>query len=531
MLRNLYGVDIMKEAMEITKFRLFLKLASTVDADYSKPNLGIEPLPDIDFNIRPGNALVGFSSQGEMEAQLGGDVDTHKELEPIIEECELLGQVYKRFKNIQLTTGENFKTFKASKDNVYNRLRKLNAQMNLALSKQYGVDPEKLVETGKGKAKKTMGQLESWFDTYQPFHWFGEFYGVVAKGGFDVVIGNPPYVEYKEVNYKISDYSTLSCGNLYAFICERSFRIMQQLGYCGMIIPMSGHSTDRMESLVMRFYRRFRGGYIMNISADAHPSVLFEGVKFRLAVFILSNQFDGLYVTRYYRWYAEERENLFALVKYNTAEGFKYKSVIPKIAGAEHLSILRKMNAKRDSLGSESGSHCVYYHNTPVHWIRAHKFIPYFSSERDGEKMSSQLRAICYPYEDRARAAGAILCSSLFFIWWITVSDCYHLNKPEIFNFKVDFSNTENIKKLSLLAEELEGDIKKNSVRRIYNYETSGKVEYDEFYMKKSKHIIDKIDTLLADMYGFTEEELDFIINYDIKYRLGSERKEDADED
>jgi hypothetical protein len=38
---------------------------------------------------------------------------------------------------------------------------------------------------------------------------------------------------------------------------------------------------------------------------------------------------------------------------------------------------------------------------------------------------------------------------------------------------------------------------------------------------KFSKNIIDKIDTILAKHYGFTDEELDFIINYDIKYRMG----------
>lgn len=41
--------------------------------------------------------------------------------------------------------------------------------------------------------------------------------------------------------------------------------------------------------------------------------------------------------------------------------------------------------------------------------------------------------------------------------------------------------------------------------------------------MKLSKPIIDEIDKLLAKHYGFTEEELDFIINYDIKYRMGDE--------
>ena len=44
---------------------------------------------------------------------------------------------------------------------------------------------------------------------------------------------------------------------------------------------------------------------------------------------------------------------------------------------------------------------------------------------------------------------------------------------------------------------------------------------FQQFYPKHSKFIIDQIDTVLAQHYGFTEEELDFIINYDIKYRMG----------
>ena len=57
----------MKEAVEIAKLRLFLKLVATVDADYRKPNLGLEPLPDIDFNIRAGNSLIGFATETELK--------------------------------------------------------------------------------------------------------------------------------------------------------------------------------------------------------------------------------------------------------------------------------------------------------------------------------------------------------------------------------------------------------------------------------------------------------------------------------
>ena len=45
--------------------------------------------------------------------------------------------------------------------------------------------------------------------------------------------------------------------------------------------------------------------------------------------------------------------------------------------------------------------------------------------------------------------------------------------------------------------------------------------------MRLSKSIIDEIDQVLAKHYGFTDEELDFIINYDIKYRMGKELEGD----
>ena len=45
--------------------------------------------------------------------------------------------------------------------------------------------------------------------------------------------------------------------------------------------------------------------------------------------------------------------------------------------------------------------------------------------------------------------------------------------------------------------------------------------QFDSFYPALSKPIIDEIDRVLAKHYGLTDEELDFIINYDIKYRMG----------
>ena len=66
-LNNLYGVDIMEEAVEICKLRLFLKLVAQLES-YEQ----IEPLPDIDFNIRAGNTLVGFTSLDAVRASHDG---------------------------------------------------------------------------------------------------------------------------------------------------------------------------------------------------------------------------------------------------------------------------------------------------------------------------------------------------------------------------------------------------------------------------------------------------------------------------
>ncbi|MFN6221481.1 MAG: hypothetical protein ACK4Y3_04220, partial [Dolichospermum sp.] len=80
---------------------------------------------------------------------------------------------------------------------------------------------------------------------------------------------------------------------------------------------------------------------------------------------------------------------------------------------------------------------------------------------------------------------------------------------------------------LITLTDKLMKDFQKNSFRKEASYKTTGKVIYDEYYPKLSKPIIDEIDKILAEHYGFTEAELDFIINYDIKYRMGKELEED----
>ena len=521
-LRNLYGVDIMVEATEIAKLRLFLKMVAVVEVDKRDPNLGLDPLPDIDFNIRCGNTLVGYATQKELERDLvQGDMFSIEMFKAKVnDEMDKVARTYDIFKDIQLEQTEDMAAFKRAKHELRERLAQLNDLLN---HKMFG-------------AVGTAADYEAWYQSHQPFHWLAEFYEIInGHGGFDVIIGNPPYVEYnKKVNgvaisdlYKLNGYKTLSCGNLYAYVLERSKVIMQEEGYISMIVPLSGHSTERMSPLVTNFYEKFGLHLHLNLSADANPQKLFEGVKFRLVIFIATNSGSGRYSTKYTRWLADERKYLFnALVRYNSIEDYTYQNIIPKIASPLFVSIARKIMAGKIQYFVGVGNHKCLYHNAPVNWIRSHTFIPYFCSDRDGEGITTQLKSIAFDSEKQVKTGSCILNSSIFFIWWITNSDCYHLNKPEIANFKYQYD--ERIEdEICSVADRLAQDMKQKSIRRIYNYKTTGRVEYDEFYMKLSKPIIDEIDKLLARHYGFTEEELDFIINYDIKYRMGDELNEE----
>jgi hypothetical protein len=83
------------------------------------------------------------------------------------------------------------------------------------------------------------------------------------------------------------------------------------------------------------------------------------------------------------------------------------------------------------------------------------------------------------------------------------------------------------------LGKKVQKDLQENSVVQVRNYASRGRsftMEKQYFYIKKSKSIIDEIDALLAKYYGFTNEELDFIINYDIKNRLGRDLESEDEE-
>jgi hypothetical protein len=351
-----------------------------------------------------------------------------------------------------------------------------------------------------------------------------------------VIIGNPPYVEYKEVRdlYKVEGYETEKCADLYAFVIERSFKLMVNNGYFGMIVPVSLVGTDGFKPLRDFLKRESTENWLSTYAM--RPSKLFNGAEKHLCISLALKAKTGsnsTFCTKYHRWLNEERDVLFKRLHYvQTPSETFYLDAIPKVGTRLEITILKKLLADVKTIGtqeSERGKNSLYHTRKLRYFLQFLDRAPRILEHRGKERITSELKELRFDAAiDRDVALGAY-CSTLFFYYYLLFSDCRNVNKREVTAFTLDIGklNDPTRNALSYLTRKLMQDLQDNSEMRTMHYAKYGTLEVQVFSPRLSKPIIDEIDLVLAKHYGFTEEETDFIINYDIKYRMGSDGEDE----
>ena len=507
-LNNLYGVDLMKEATEIAKLRLFLKLAAEAEYDKSKANLGLEPLPDIDFNIRSGNSLVGFASMEQFEKAVVAESSLGMDLsgglvDEVREQAKLVQKANEAFRRAQ-DSGDD--SYREAKDELSKRLAGLNETMNRCLADRY---------------EKNNGGYKNWLKSHQPFHWVSEFYGILEEGkGFDVVVGNPPYLETAQVDYDFLGLETVNTKAVHAMFIENSEKLLGENGALSMIVPLSLVSTQRMK-MVQKILERDNSVWYSNYAW--RPGKLFDTVNRALTIFVTISSGDGCFSTNYQKWNSLTRSFLFDNISFfitEKQEAFHFS--IPKMGSPIEKSLISKVLSSDKTFGDFLSKHGpkIFYRTTGgLYWKIFTDFSPEFlvngelgSSSRETTMSISEKRYV-YP-------AIATLSSSLFWWWYSLTSNLRDLNPSDIHHFPVTLSVFEDSDLLELGKKYVQ-DLKGNSFMQTRFQKQTGETKTQSFKVQKSKPIVDKIDHILAKHYGFTEDELDYIINYDIKYRMG----------
>ena len=520
MVSNLYGVDIMEEAVEICKLRLFLKLVAQLES-YEQ----IEPLPDIDFNVRAGNTLVGFTTLKEIQDAFVATPDGQRrmlyaedktKLKRIEEDAEIADRAFRRFREMQTEHNMDAGAFAGAKLELRKRLDDLGAELDCYLASEYGV------KTGDKKA------YAKWCHSHQPFHWFVEFYGIMSKGGFDVIIGNPPYVEYGKVkkSYEILRFCTQRTVNLYAYTAERSEGLLFGKGRIGLIIPVSFVSSDLFEPLRQLFWRTKRPLWLSHFSN--RPGQLFSGAQNRLTIVVSGETGSKIvFSTRYYRWDEKlgERTFLFNTLRYIALGDLtrRFRGLFCKSGSEESVSILEKVDGEstiRRHL-SKSGTASVHWVRVPGYFCQFFLKPPMARPENGGRvRVRGEVKTIYAANERLRRVIHALLNSSTYYLFFNAYSDGRHINPTDVYDYPFEFNSfgADVVAELERLSERLQNAMTENTS----HWRKSGLL-IDSVNSKPCKPIIDEIDLTLAHHYGFTDEELDFIINYDIKYRMGRE--------
>ena len=228
---SIYGVDIQPVATQIAKLRFFISLAIEQQVDPSADNFGIQPLPNLETRFVAADTLLGLDNKA-VQVPLGGENRVAELNDRLRENRE--------------------KHFHAGVRQEKLRLRREDARLRGEL----GTELERA-----GMSKSDAGKIARWdpYDQNDHADWFDAGYMFDVAGGFDVAIGNPPYVQLQKDGgrlgklYRNAGYSTFaSTGDVYQLFYEKGLRALSPSGILAFISSNSwlkaeyGKATRRL---------------------------------------------------------------------------------------------------------------------------------------------------------------------------------------------------------------------------------------------------------------------------------------------
>ena len=498
---NIYGVDIERGAVDIARLRFWLALI----VDEKSP----EALPNLDFKIMQGNSLL--------EQYRGADLST------MTEKKVGAGQGITIFDNMLDVYRKNLRDKLAEYYSCPEHTKKVQLRKDIA-----DIVKQELTEQGIHIDFEDM-DLSANCQFFLWHTWFHDVFSRPSKEGFDIVIGNPPYgakYDNQTKRYYKNTYSTansirgLQKGSLdtYTLFIELGYNLLRRNGSFAYIVPISLTSSESLTGV----HRILMGNCdSIHISSYAvRPKPVFENAVVNTSILLFQKTetpCNHLYSTKMHRRGNEfDLQNLidnllFVDVKRQTLYGR-----IPKIGSEIEKTILNKL-FKQTKLGSfikTSGSPIIY------------RFAGgrYFKVVTNYSNGSSAERTIFFANSQIADAVGCILSSNLSFWFYQIFSDNLNWKTYEIENFTIPQLSTENIEYLDKLYSRYLTDIEAKANIRTTSGESTYNVDsFKEYKIVRSKAIIDEIDDYICPLYGLTQEETDFIKNYELEFRLAGE--------
>jgi len=325
----------------------------------------------------------------------------------------------------------------------------LRGSLDRHLAREYGIDAE------------SSEAFEPWRASHQPFHWFVEFYGIMNSGGFDVIIGNPPYLERSKLGgqYVPKGFRTISCKDIYAWVVERTYSLRIRSSRLGLIIPVSIASSASFAPLRGVVNQAPSMAWLAHFAN--RPGQLFEGAQNRLTIFLMVDTAgeSACFSTRYHRWDSRgnERDALFALIEYAALGPLMgaFHGFLPKVGRPAAASFLKKIH-RTSTLGSLLEASSKF----PLFWVRVPGYFcqfflrpPMARPEKGGHpRVRGEVKDLFLDSEKVQRAVHAILNSSTYYSFFCAYTDCRHINSSDVVQFPIDITEFRDQTQALLVA-------------------------------------------------------------------------------
>lgn len=377
---QLFGVDINPNSSQITKLRLWIELLKN---SYYDKNYELVTLPNIDINIKTGNSLISrFDLKDEIKINnIKQEIKNYKER--VREYKENLGTKKDVLESIESLKNKFRLTLKAESKAIKERNIKLKEYVEaykhenlpdelilVAIKSNYNLKPtlfdekpdskkQKILFEDLEKLQKKIDEIEKGKIYEDAFEWRFEFPEVLDEEGsfvgFDIVIGNPPYVfarenfTSQEKNYFVSTYKLSTYQlNLYILFLEKAMSVLQNKGKFAFIMPNNWLTINSAKNI-----REFVLSY-SNISIVNFMTKVFEDANVDTSILMLENSNHSLKTNLY----ESNQTNEFELITQTTNDTFlKTKDFLINIAsfkGDSKLELLSKIESISNTLSEIS---------------------------------------------------------------------------------------------------------------------------------------------------------------------------------
>lgn len=302
---SLFGVDINPKSVLICRLRLWIELLKNAyykEAEYTE----LETLPNIDINIKCGNSLLSrFALDADLSKALKSikydiiayrgfvnDYKNEKNREVKRDLQKIIDTIKNDFKTEIIKSGKDFQNWYKAKGVLDNLTNQLNIfQMTTKEQKKFNDD----VKTASEKMKKyeaILDEIRTNAIYKNAFEWRFEFPEVLNnKGefeGFDLVIGNPPYVVVQSDIY-LEKYKTGKCYDLYCYFFELGRKLLKPESQLVFITPSLFIKGLKFKTL-QDFLLRETSDLVIEDQGDN----VFDGVAMPTAItFFINKQSDN----------------------------------------------------------------------------------------------------------------------------------------------------------------------------------------------------------------------------------------------